>query len=339
MTERKALAPAPLVGWLPYRLEALEGEPRVHWVRCPGALEDAPPKFAPAVAALRDAGQPERTTGLDVLARTREAGEVLRPTGFLFHIARCGSTLVSNVLSALPDTLVIKEAQPIDSCLRTDVERPRAERARWLVDVVGGLGQRFGGTERALFIKFTSWNLLHHALLRQAFPGTPSVFLYRDPLEALVSMLRTAPAWEFEVVPGLAKAGLSMAEYYARVIAAFLRAGLELADAGALVVSYAELGSDLLPRVLATYGVPLDATAAAVIDGQRFVYSKDPRKRFVPDADEKRREASPEARDAISRWALPLYDELERVRREQRTDSKATPEAGRAGDHAREGTP
>jgi hypothetical protein len=325
MTQMQRQASEPLVGWLPYRLELTHGEPTVHWVRCPGPLDDAPPKFGPTAAALRAAGHEQVATGVEALAQTRARAGGLQPNGFLFHIARCGSTLVSNVLSALPDALVIKEAQPIDECLRTDLSLPHVERARWLVDVVGALGQRFAGDERSYYLKFTSWNVLHHGLIRDCFPDTPSAFLYRDPLETLVSMLRAEPVWEFEVVPGLERQGRSNAEYYARVIGAFLASGLELAAAGGRLVAYSELGTELLPRVLAAFGVPDSAQVASIIEAQRSVYSKDPRRRFVPDADEKRREASPEARDAVERWALPAFTELERVRAEQRTTTGGHP--------------
>ena len=32
------------------------------------------------------------------------------PTGFIFHLARCGSTLVSQMLAALPEHIVLSEA-------------------------------------------------------------------------------------------------------------------------------------------------------------------------------------------------------------------------------------
>lgn len=304
-----------MVGWLPYRLDLVDGAPRVRWVRCPTELDDGPPKFAPAVEALRATeDRPESVTDIEALAATRQSAATLVPDGFLFHMARCGSTLVSNVLSALPDSLVIKEAQPIDSCLRTDHDLAPETRARWLTDLVACLGQRFGGHERRYFIKFTSWNVLHHQIIRQCFPQTPCVFLYRDPLEVLVSMLRAEPAWAFEVVPGLSRAGRSTAEYYARVLGAFLETGVELAAAGASIVSYAQLGEDLLESVVAGFGVELDETVVRIIEEQRRVYSKDPSRPFVPDGEAKRREASAEAREAAERWGMGPFGELEAIR-------------------------
>jgi len=36
----------------------------------------------------------------------------IAPDGFIFHVSRCGSTLVSQMLAALPDSIVLSEAGP-----------------------------------------------------------------------------------------------------------------------------------------------------------------------------------------------------------------------------------
>ena len=41
------------------------------------------------------------------------------PNGFIFHMSRCGSTLVSQMLAAHPNHTVISEASPIDEIVRT----------------------------------------------------------------------------------------------------------------------------------------------------------------------------------------------------------------------------
>jgi hypothetical protein len=41
-----------------------------------------------------------------------------RPTGFIFHMSRCGSTLLSQMLAAALENIVLSEAGPIDDILR-----------------------------------------------------------------------------------------------------------------------------------------------------------------------------------------------------------------------------
>ncbi|HTU92765.1 MAG TPA: hypothetical protein VMF69_21975, partial [Gemmataceae bacterium] len=57
-------------------------------------------------------------TALDDLIAQVTAGDSLEPNGFIFHMSRCGSTLVAQMLAALNDAIVISEAPPIDSILQ-----------------------------------------------------------------------------------------------------------------------------------------------------------------------------------------------------------------------------
>ncbi|HZY58394.1 MAG TPA: hypothetical protein VFE56_01445, partial [Candidatus Binataceae bacterium] len=55
------------------------------------------------------------TTGLDALP---PASFELRPAGLIFHMSRCGSTLASRMLAALPRNVVLSEPVPLDQVLR-----------------------------------------------------------------------------------------------------------------------------------------------------------------------------------------------------------------------------
>src|SRR6266542_3419017 len=86
-----------------------------------------------------------------------EAQPGLSPSGFIFHMSRCGSTLISQMLAALPQNIVISEAGPIDSLLRTNFHDPSFaddRRPIWFAWVVSALGQRRSGQEQHFFIKF-----------------------------------------------------------------------------------------------------------------------------------------------------------------------------------------
>lgn len=48
----------------------------------------------------------------------------LEPTGFIFHMSRCGSTLTANLLGASPYNLVYSESKPpVDVMSLCDAER------------------------------------------------------------------------------------------------------------------------------------------------------------------------------------------------------------------------
>jgi hypothetical protein len=170
------------------------------------------------------------------------------PAGFVFHLSRCGSTLVSQMLGRCRPAW----------CCRAGGARHHAPRAAWRGDggsdllrgLVGALGRPRAAGERRLFVKLDSWQIHALPLLRRAFPDVPWIFLLRDPLEVLVSHRRQRGA---QMIPGVltpAAAGLDLATaagmeataYAAHVLAracAAARDGLSLG--GGLLVHYEEL--------------------------------------------------------------------------------------------------
>src|SRR5262245_14392800 len=121
----------PPEGWVPVWVDCRGPSPTVEWCDL-GPCRFCEPFFDRTVeAALR---QPFHQlfrvqTPIDVL----ESEGAKRPTGFIFHMGRCGSTLIAQLLASLESTVVISEAQPIDAVLRADVPDPdEALRISWL---------------------------------------------------------------------------------------------------------------------------------------------------------------------------------------------------------------
>ena len=117
------------------------------------------------------------------------------PAGFVFHMSRCGSTLVSQMLAAHREHIVISEAGPIDTVLQSHRRRPGIgdeQRIESLRGLLAAYGQPGCGSAQRLFVKFDSWSVLDLPLVARAFPDVPWVFVYRDPVEVLAST-RTRP--------------------------------------------------------------------------------------------------------------------------------------------------
>jgi hypothetical protein len=126
----------------------------------------------------------------------------LRPNGLIFHMSRCGSTLAARMLAALDDTIAVSEASPIDAVAQAGFMRGDLsldELGRWLAWTASALGQPRHG-ETHYFIKLDCWHTVALPLFRRAFPDVPWVFLYREPVEVLMSQL-TMPGTQ--MVPGL----------------------------------------------------------------------------------------------------------------------------------------
>ena len=118
--------------------------------------------------------------------RRRPSAADTAPVGIIFHVARCGSTLISQSLKKLDDLVVYAEPQPVNEILAPPHRWPRAE----LVAALRTLGAAFARHARRPYVlKLSSWNTLYCDIVAEAFPDTPWVLSLRDPVEVGVSLL------------------------------------------------------------------------------------------------------------------------------------------------------
>jgi hypothetical protein len=303
-----------LDGWTPIRVHWRD-EPAVEWCWMDG-MTFSDPFFVQTVE--RAFTTPfsllfRRETPIDVLDAL-EPG--LEPSGFVFHVSRCGSTLVSGMLAAVPQHLVLSEPLPVDDVLRADA--PEDDKVKWLRWMVSALGRKRRGDERAYVLKLDAWSACSLGTVRRAFPDVPWVFLFREPVEVLVSQLRQRGA---HMVPGALDprlfgldlesiAQMPPEEYCARVLAAICRSALEHRDDQALFLDYRELPGAVFDRILDAFGLECDEPERAEMAKAAGFDAKNPHLFFSDDREAKEREASPALREAADRWVRPLYEEL-----------------------------
>lgn len=316
--------PAQLDGWFPIRLYWQGHQPMLDWCYL-GSQPFTAPFFEQTVAAALQhpfAVIFRHQTPAELLAPLCEARPGLPLAGLIFHMSRCGSTLIAQMLAALPSQIVLSEVPVLDMALRTRRGDPRVseqQRIGWLRGLVSVLCRPRSGLEQRAFIKLDSWHTLDLPLIRRAFPATPWIFVYRDPLEVLVSHQRQPGAQMVAGTLDPALLGLDLAgalampqhEYRARLLericASALAASAEQPDA---LLNYRQLPAALDSHILPRFGVPLDQEALAVCRGVAQTNAKRPGEPFAPDSERKRAEASEELR-AAARVVEPLYHALE----------------------------
>jgi hypothetical protein len=243
------------------------------------------------------------------------------PAGIVFHVARCGSTLVSQLLKQHVGLVVYAEPLPVNEILLPPAKWPRAE----IVGALRSLGAAFAGHARKPWVlKLTSWNALFCDLVAEAFPASPWVLCLRDPLEVGVSLLRQPAGWiwdESGPAPPFAKlidpAGLSRSreEYVARTFGALCEAAGRLDPANGALVDYASLPSAVWERVAPRFGQRADASLRARMEEAAAMDSKAPVGRpakFAPDAAAKRQAAGEALARAVDEFARPPLEALRR---------------------------
>ncbi len=257
-----------LQGWTPVHVSASVGEPVVEWAIA-GARFTAPFFEQTVGVAMQHPFNRAfaRHTPLDALHALRERAPGIAPTGLIFHMSRCGSTLISQMLSRLAGTVVLSEPQPLDAVLRLRARGLDENRiVELLRSLVSALAQARDG-ERHLFLKLHAWHVLELPLVARAFPDVPWVFVFREPRAVLQSHFR-APGPE--VMPGIVHpsylglrsgeaAGIEPEEYAARFLAALCEAALRYAGLGrSAFVAYDTLPGSVFDTLADPFGIRAD---------------------------------------------------------------------------------
>ena len=311
--------------WVPSGIRWNGAEPMVEWCHL-GDLRATDPFFEQTVdRAMR---QPfnllfSHRTPLHELEPAQTAD--LNLAGLIFHMSRCGSTVVSQMLAALDRNVVLSEPAALDQVVRLPARLPdmRDRLVPLMRGMVAALGRR-RHAERDLVIKLDAWHVLLLPLFRRAFPTVPWVFVYREPLEVLASLARSRPA---QMLPGwippsllspdAVGAAADVDAYAAQVLACYLRAALDGFADGGLLVEYRELPD--IGRIIAHFGLHYGDAELAAMRAAALQDAKSPRVRFRPDGAAKRDEASAEMRLLADTHLAPLHARLDALRLAQRS--------------------
>ncbi|MGK6355413.1 hypothetical protein ACMGDH_09305 [Sphingomonas sp. DT-207] len=307
-------------GWLPAQIHESEQGPIVDWAYFGDRLlDDSFYHDAVARAVARPFNRLFRhATRLDDLIACTRPHEAARLAGFVFHMSRCGSTLVSQMFAALPGTVSLSEPGPLDAVVRLAIraEIPRERAIAAMRAIVAALTRRRGGELRAV-IKLDSWHILALPLFRAAFPNVPWVYLFREPVEVLVSHMRMRG---YQTVPEVMPAGLyaldgvSPAEpeqLCARILTQFHQAAFFALQAGeGLAVDYAECPDAVAARIAPHFGIDLSEMQRSAMASVSDRNAKARDLPFSPDAVEKREEASDAIRVAVHGSLARLHEQL-----------------------------
>ncbi len=294
--------PERLFGWTPFRAAFHGPEMLVDWCHLHGRRATEPFFHATVAEAMRHPFNLafQQRTPIEALA---ELPPGLPVAGFVFHMSRCGSTLITQALAAFESNIVVSEAAPLRSVLRAHgVGRASPDAVSgWLKGLVNAYAQQRFSYEARLVVKFMAADVLDIALVRNAFPDVPWIFVTRDPAEILASQAASAGV---DLLPGQVAAsrlGLTGAvetmeetAYRAHVLAALAQAALDAHASGrGIILDHSELPSALWTKVAAHFGLHPHPAALDLMQAVSRRHSKRPAEPFVLDRDPNRAAAAP----------------------------------------------
>lgn len=323
------MAAPDFTGWLPIRLFWKQSHAWLDWCHL-GDTRLTEPFFDHSIEkALQHPFNLafRRQTPVEYLTELANSQANLSPNGFIFHMSRTGSTLVAQMLATLPENIVVSEASLIDAVFRPEVQYygiDEAQQIAWLRGIISALGRPRRKEEKHFFIKFDSWHMVYLPLIQKAFPNVPWIFLYRNPVEVLVSLSREGGR---QLVPGVinpAELGLDMAEifqlpteeYHARILARICEAALKYYQPGMTrFINYQELPGAVLTSLADQFRFNCSEMDCERMQERSKFGGKGPTARFHDDRAAKEQAASEAMRQTAALWLDLQYEEMERIRR------------------------
>jgi hypothetical protein len=161
--------------------------------------------------------------------------------------------------------------------------------------------------------------------IRRIWTRVPWIFLYRDPIETIVSNITNPPTWLLDEdhrvlahITGTSPAAIAempLEERCARSIGSFFSTARTLANDNSMLLNYNQLSSPSISGILNFFKLRPSSAELERIASATRIYSKEvsATREFVPDADAKQKLASKLARDVAERWAIQPYHLLEEL--------------------------
>lgn len=267
-------------------------------------------------------------TDLEVLETMKLYDDAFSPSGFIFHVGRCGSTLLAKVLSSLDRLIVIKEAEPVQQLLGVEYEEVfRDKRPLYFQSLISMYGHRRLPVHERFFVKFSSNHIKRLDMIRRLYPGVPWLFLYRNPYEIIPTFLE-GPAWFIRnknsaegafdaALPIESVEQMSDLAFSVRVELSTLQIALENTCDHCLFVDYTQLRPENLPGILRFFGLDVAGEEYDGMVEQFGFYSKSDGESvpFAPDSAEKQAKVTDEIREAIEEELWVLYQSLQNSER------------------------
>lgn len=276
-------------------------------------LGDAPFKEWQYIFTIKSLAEAGRITfafrsSMDVLLHDDVFQDSLDPSGFIFHISRCGSTLFAKALARLDENIVINQGAPLQhgfwAYLTQGWQKPLTaddRSLRMFRNLIRAMTRRRDPAVKRAFVKFISWNVLYADFIHAAFPAVATVFLYRNPSEVIASVKKATTAaltakgsMKGVFISGLtmnAQRSLSDAAYLAHCYAHYFKAVESATSSNMTCFEYPEITAQNLPFLLkeGLNYCPTKSQLSAMCE-QFLFHSKDDSqtKRFADDTQEKR---------------------------------------------------
>ena len=308
-----------LYNWIPYKLPLLNDRPYCYWLYT-GNKRYTEPFFDDTISQCKslpnNSHHFKSISSLDILPVWAAHIDSVPPTAFIFHVSRCGSTLIAQLLGLNEQRIVLAETPFIDQLLRLPWKNSQADKSlleKAIPAAIQFYGRRRKGDETHLFIKSDSWHLCFYRQLRQLYPTVPFLLLYRSPDEVIQSQRRRRG---MQAVQGVIEPEIfgfdkevistySLDEYMAKVLEHYFTVMLDITanDPFSLLLNYNEPILQIMQKIAAFTGTAFHDDELVKMQERSHYHAKYPQQVF----DETK------ITGAIPAYLLPVMDLYNRI--------------------------
>ncbi len=267
-------------------------------------------------------------TDTDILKLVANEPDLLPFSGVVFHMARTGSTLIHRLFSKIGRVQSLSEISLLDKAMSVTERWPDEDRNAVLHDLLAAFRRPRRPNEHHFITKMTDAGAsIRLPLFRQAFPDVPWIFVYREPIEVMVSVLskpsgnidgwyrnRSQAAARLQM-PQLADPGMWPEEFMARTLRRFCRTAVVAAKATPkgkfLAVPYSRLPDAIWESIAPHFGIALTDQDRDVMRAEaRFSAKATGSVEFKSDSEAKRAQATPYMIRLANELVGPAIEEL-----------------------------
>jgi hypothetical protein len=312
----------PFTGWIPVKLYPQNDSLLCRWLYV-GNKDFSEPFFDETILTCRSL-HPQNwhlqrsMSTTNILPDWAKEIESIKPTAFIFHISRCGSTLISQMLGMQPSNIILSEVPFFDdllrygkkqNCMPTILPQLKAAIALYSANTAA--------KQQHLFIKTDSWHIHFYKQLRDLYPGVPFFLLYRKPDEVLRSQqkkrgMQALPNYLEPEIFGFNKtviSGTALDEYMGMVLESYLQSFWDILQKDDLsyAINYHDGAMQIVETIATITGLPLPEAEKLLMEKRAGYHAKFPDQVF--------KESQPyEAIPGFLKKSFSLYNKIDELR-------------------------
>ena len=312
-----------LMGWVPFEIFTQGDRLLCRWLFT-GDKKFTEPFFDDTITICKRLPENSRSfkpcSTLDMLPVWADSPSSTDPAAFIFHVSRCGSTLLAQLLGINPQHAVLSEVPFFDEIMRLPYKFAGNISQRdinlFYRSALRLYSEKDGESPSRLFVKNDSWHLFFYKELRKLYPHTPFVFLYRSPAEIIRSQkkqrgLQSIPGMIEPALFGFAEQDMSfdLDLYMSRVLEKYFAKLLQIIDVDRnfILCNYAEGMENILRKVLHKIGHAPDGEEKNKMDERMGFDGKRPQMFYEQEVPETK---FPDYLETC----MDLYEEVEKKR-------------------------